>query len=153
MGEAERIIKSKKRIQDFAEVYTPMKIVGDMCNLIPDDVWENINANFLEPSCGNGNFLEEIFRRKLRYCKTAEDGLAALSTIYGIDILPDNVEESKQRLFDMFVNAFPKASALTGLQAAEILEKRIICGNSLEIMATPESMSKAFGVEVEFCGE
>lgn len=127
-------IKSKDRVNKFAEVFTAEREVKAMCDLIPDDVWQNIDSTFLEPACGNGNFLAEIFERKLNLCKNVEQGLRALKSIYGIDIQQDNVEESKQRLFDMFVKKFPKASVLTGIEAATILEQNIICGNSLEIM-------------------
>lgn len=127
-------IKSKDRVNKFAEVFTAEREVKAMCDLIPDDVWQNIDSTFLEPACGNGNFLVEILERKLNLCKNVEQGLRALKSVYGIDIQQDNVEESKQRLFDMFVKKFPKASALTGIEAAAILEQNIICGNSLEIM-------------------
>lgn len=129
-----KLIKSKDRVQGYGEVFTPDFIVHDMCDLIPSDVWENISSTFLEPACGNGNFLAEILKRKLSRCENAEQGLTALSSIYGIDIQQDNVEESKLRLFDIFIMHFPKAPAIIGLEAADILEHNIICGNSLEIM-------------------
>ena len=58
---AEQLIKSKDRVQKFAEVYTPAHIVKDMCDLIPEKLWDNIECCFLEPACGSGNFLAEIF--------------------------------------------------------------------------------------------
>lgn len=131
-------IKSKDRVNKFAEVFTAEREVKAMCDLMPDDVWQNIDSTFLEPACGNGNFLAEILKRKLNLCENVEQGLRALKSVYGIDIQQDNVEESKQRLFDMFVKKFPKASALTGIEAAAILEQNIICGNSLEIMKKME---------------
>ena len=127
-------IKSKARVKEFAEVFTAEREVKAMCDLIPSETWENIGSTFLEPACGNGNFLVEIVERKLKRCKNANEGLIALQSIYGIDIQRDNVEESKKRLFDMFVKTFPKEPALTGLNASLILESNIICGNSLEIM-------------------
>ena len=71
----EKLIKSKKRVKDFAEVYTPQFIVKDMCDLIPSEIWENIESTFLEPACGNGNFLVEIYARKLERCKDENDNL------------------------------------------------------------------------------
>ena len=65
----EKIIKSKQRVKDFAEVFTHTHIVKDMCDLIPEEVWNNIESTFLEPACGNGNFLVEIYERKLKLCK------------------------------------------------------------------------------------
>ena len=134
----EILIKSKERVSKFAEVFTAEREVKAMCELIPSEIWENIGSTFLEPACGNGNFLAEIFERKLSRCENAEQGLMALSSIYGIDIQQDNVEESKLRLFEIFIKHFPKAPATTGLEAAAIIEHNIICGDSLEIMKKME---------------
>ena len=134
MSAKSKQIKSKARVKKFAEVFTAEREVKDMCDLIPSEVWEDIDSRFLEPACGNGNFLVEIFERKLAHCESAQQGLQALRSIYGIDIQQDNVEESKQRLFDMFIKQFPKAPAITAIVAAQILENNIICGDSLEII-------------------
>ena len=134
MSAKNKQIKSKERVHKFAEVFTAEREVKAMCDLIPSEVWEDIDSRFLEPACGNGNFLVEIFERKLNRCESAEQGLQALRSIYGIDIQQDNVEESKQRLFDMFVKRFPKAPVITAIVAAQILENNIICGDSLELM-------------------
>lgn len=122
-------IKSKERVQDFAEVYTNPREVKAMCNLIPKEQWDNIDTTFLEPSCGNGNFLVEILERKLARCNTYQDGLRALQSITGIDIQADNCEESRVRLFNMYCDKFSD-----GLERAkDILDKNIICGDSLKI--------------------
>lgn len=142
MSATSKQIKSKERVNKFAEVFTDEREVKAMCDLIPSEVWEDIDSRFLEPACGNGNFLVEIFERKLSHCDTAEQGLNALRSIYGIDIQQDNIEESKQRLFDMFVKQFPKAPAITAIVAAQILENNIICGDSLEIMKGGERNEK-----------
>ena len=134
MSAKSKQIKSKERVNKYAEVFTAEREVKAMCDLIPSEVWEDIDSRFLEPACGNGNFLVEIFERKLSRCESAEQGLNALRSIYGIDIQQDNIEESKQRLFDMFIKQFPKAPAITAIVAAQILEQNIICGDSLEIM-------------------
>lgn len=133
-----RQIKSKERVSKFAEVFTAKREVEAMCNLIPSEIWENIGSTFLEPACGNGNFLVEILERKLNRCENVEQGLTALKSVYGIDIQQDNVEESKLRLFDIFIRHFPKAPAITGLEAAAILDNNIICGDSLKIMKKME---------------
>ena len=128
-------IKSKERVNKYAEVYTNEREVKAMCELIPPHIWKQVDSTFLEPCCGNGNFLVEILERKLNMCgNSVELGLKALNSIYGIDILSDNVEECKMRLFNVFVAHFPKSSAITGIQAAMIIERNIVCGNSLEIM-------------------
>ena len=127
------MIKSKQRVKDFAEVLTPSHIVNDMCDLIPEEVWNNIESTFLEPACGNGNFLVEIYRRKLTVCKDEKDGLKALASMVGIDIQADNCEECRKRLMTMFCEAFPNANEVCILLAAGILQNNIICGDSLQI--------------------
>lgn len=125
----EKLIKSKQRVKDFAEVFTPKHIVKDMCDLVPAEMWANIDATFLEPACGTGNFLVEILERKFKLCQSWEDGLRALKSIYGMDIQADNVEEAKGRLFDMYIKQYPKSPAVSGLIAAQILENNIVCGD------------------------
>ena len=128
----EKLIKSKQRVKDFAEVFTPKHIVKDMCDLVPEEMWTNVETTFLEPACGTGNFLVEILERKFKLCKNWEDGLRALKSVYGIDIQQDNVEETKLRLFDMYIAKFPKSPAISGLIAAQILENNIVCGNFIK---------------------
>ena len=103
-------IKSKERVKSLAEVYTNEREVNAMLDLIPMSSSDSIiSYKYLEPACGNGNFLIEILRRKLKRINEKYDEgsllkyefyvARALSTIYGIDICPENVEESKNRLF------------------------------------------------------
>jgi hypothetical protein len=112
-------IKSKERVRDLAEVYTNEREVNAMLDLIPlkkpDDI---ISYRYLEPACGNGNFLIEILRRKLNrvnekysdsYLTKYEFYIArALTTIYGIDICPENVKASRERLFKEIELTFHK---------------------------------------------
>ena len=128
----EKLIKSKQRVKDFAEVFTPKHIVKDMCDLVPEEMWVNVETTFLEPACGTGNFLVEILERKFKLCKNWEDGLRALKSIYGVDIQQDNVEEAKGRLFEMYIKQFPKSPAISGLIASQILENNIVCGNFIK---------------------
>ena len=127
-------IKSKARVKERGEVFTAEREVKAMCDLIPEEVWRDINATFLEPACGNGNFLVEIFERKLKYCKDEKDGLKALASIVGIDIMEDNCFESRVRLMTMYCKAFSKASEVSLLLASGVLRNNIICGDSLKIM-------------------
>ena len=127
-------IKSKKRVKEFAEVYTNEREVKAMCDLIPSETWENITSTFLEPACGNGNFLVEIYARKLERCKDEKDGLKALASIVGIDIQQDNVDESRLRLRSMFLDKFPNANSFCLYMLATILCNNIICADSLAKM-------------------
>ena len=124
-------IKSKRRVKEFAEVFTAEREVKAMCDLIPSEIWENIKSTFLEPACGTGNFLAEIYSRKLQYCKSEKDGLKALASIYGIDIMPDNVAESRVRLVNMFLDKFHKANTFAYLSAWCIVNSHIICDDAL----------------------
>lgn len=128
----EKLIKSKQRVKDFAEVFTPKHIVKDMCDLVPEEMWTNVETTFLEPACGTGNFLAEILERKFKLCESWEDGLRALKSVYGVDIQQDNVEETKGRLFEMYIKQFPKSPAISGLMAAQILENNIVCGDFIK---------------------
>ena len=129
---SEKLIKSKQRVKDFAEVFTPKHIVKDMCDLVPAEMWVNVDTTFLEPACGTGNFLVEILERKFKLCENWEDGLRALKSVYGVDIQQDNVEEAKGRLFEMYIKRFPKSPAISGLIASQILENNIVCGNFIK---------------------
>lgn len=128
----ERLIKSRQRVSDFGEVFTPAHIVKDMCDLVPEEMWVSIDITFLEPACGTGNFLTEILARKFKLCKDWQDGLIALKSVYGIDIQMDNVIEARQRLFDMYIAKFPKSPALSGIVAAQILASNIVCGDFIK---------------------
>ena len=103
-------IKSKKRVRDKGEVFTNEREVNAMLDLVKQET-ERIDSRFLEPACGNGNFLIEILRRKLevvksRYKKSQweyeKNGLIAVMSCYGVDIMPDNVLECQNRLFEYF---------------------------------------------------
>lgn len=124
--EKDQLTKSKDRVSKFGEVFTPEWLVKDMCDMFPDDVWNDISKTFLEPSCGTGNFLGEILRRKLDVCKDTDDCFTALSSIYGVDLMPDNIEESKERMLDIFVDCCGYKE-----EAKQILDRNIVCGDFL----------------------
>ncbi len=103
-------IKSRQRVVDHGEVFTPDWLVNDMLDLVKQET-ERIDSRFLEPACGTGNFLVEILRRKLavvenRYKKNQLEyeryAVIAISSIYGVDLLQDNIEEARERLFNIF---------------------------------------------------
>lgn len=147
----EKQIKSKKRVKERGEVFTAEREVKAMCDLIPEDeIWSDITKTFLEPSCGNGNFLIEIFARKLKYCKDEKDGLKALASIVGIDIMSDNCEESRQRLKKQYVDKFPDANSFCLLMADMILKNNIICGDSLKIMKEWEEQQNGIQNKVQY---
>ena len=106
----EHQVVSKKRVADHGEVYTSKREVNAMLDLVKNET-ERIESRFLEPACGTGNFLTEILDRKLavvhsRYGKNQLEyeryALLAVSSLYGIDILEDNIKECQTRLFSSF---------------------------------------------------
>ena len=135
------LIKSKARVKRYAEVFTPDFVVKDMCDLVPSEIWENIESTVLEPACGNGNFIVEILARKYSHCKTEKDGLKALASVVGVDIQQDNVDECRVRLLKQYIEHFPNANELAILMASGILRNNIICDDSLN----PSEKLKAAG--------
>ena len=107
----QNLTKSRNRIRDHGEVFTPDFIVNDMLNLVKHET-ERIDSRFLESACGDGNFLIKILEKKLeivenKYKKNQFDyernSLIAVSSIYGIELLDDNVEEAQKRLYNLFL--------------------------------------------------
>lgn len=124
-------IKSRKRIKEFAEVFTAEREVKAMCDLIPAEIWDNIESTFLEPCVGTGNFLVEILARKFERCKDEKDGLKALASIVGLDIQADNCEETRKRLYDMYCAKFANCNSFCRAMAERILQNNIRCCDSL----------------------
>ena len=142
----ERQVKSRERVADHGEVFTAEREVNAMLDLVKQET-ERIDSRFLEPACGDGNFLAEILRRKLnaveaRYKKSPADyekyAVLAASSIYGVDILQDNVEECQKRLFGIWDEAYTahcKSECRDEVRDAVrfILERNILCGNALTL--------------------
>ena len=142
-------IKSKTRVANHGEVFTSKKIVNDMLDLVKQET-ERIESRFLEPACGNGNFLAEILERKLavvksKYGKSESEyrkyAFIAITSIYGVELLQDNADECRQRLFDIFCRETLKVSKIiSDFRKKEFLEavwyvltKNILCGNALTL--------------------
>ena len=136
-------IKSKKRVVNYGEVFTNKKEVNAMCDLVIQET-EKINSKFLEPACGDGNFLIEILKRKLntikkRYkdiCDWERFSLLAISSLYGIEILEDNAIVCKNRLYNYWKKEYETINNKKYNKkildfAKYILEHNIICGNTL----------------------
>src|SRR3989344_3355567 len=106
----EKQVISKKRVADHGEVLTAEREVNAMLGLVQNET-ERIDSRFLEPACGTGNFLVPILEKKLaivrnKYSKSQLEferyGVVAVSSIYGVDILEDNVNHCRDRLFTIF---------------------------------------------------
>lgn len=139
-------IKSKERVANHGEVFTPAWMVEAMLDLVKPET-ERIESRFLEPACGNGNFLAEILRRKLavveqRYRKSQLEyeryAVLAVSSIYGIDIQQDNVKECRERLFTIFDQRYSKLYQTDAQDACRasvryILSRNILWGDALTL--------------------
>ena len=137
---------SAERIKNHGEVYTNKREVDAMLNLVSHEM-ERIESRVLEPACGTGNFLTEVLTRKLtivraRYQRDQFDyernAITALSSIYGIDILKDNVEACRQRLLEILLNQYKtlfkeKTKEDFCKVAQYILTKNIIWGDALSL--------------------
>ena len=116
--------KRKSRRKETAEDFTPDPLVQEMLDKLPQEVWLDPTKTFLDNSAGNGNFLVAILRRKLA---VGHSPLQALSTIYGVELMPDNVEEMKDRLLIELPSLTPEESK----QARKIINHNIVCHDAL----------------------
>ncbi len=148
--------KSKTRVRDHGEVFTAEREVKAMCDLVYDET-QRISSRFLEPACGDGNFLAEILTRKLccteinKYKKIPyeweKQSVLAVGSIYGVDILFDNVVACRERLFKIWDKGYKaickkECSELTREAVRFILSKNIVCGNALTLKCVNENGSE-----------
>lgn len=146
---------SKQRVSDHGEVYTHPREVNAMLDLVKPET-ERIDSTFLEPACGTGNFLVEILSRKLavvksRYAKSQLEyerhAVIAIGSIYGIDILADNVAACQKRLFDIFNQqylALYKAKCKEACRNAVrfILSRNILHGDALTLKSVGDEQAQ-----------
>lgn len=139
-------VKSKKRVTDHGEVFTAEREINAMIDLVKQET-ERIDSRFLEPACGDGNFLAEILRRKLavvkkKYKRSSVDyeknAVLAATSIYGVDILKDNVDVCRNRMFEIWnkeYTAVCKKEANNDCRDAVkfIFERNILCGDALSM--------------------
>ena len=139
-------IKSRERVTEHGEVFTNEREVNAMLDMVQSEC-ERIESRFLEPACGDGNFLAEVLRRKLaqvkkRYGKSAADyernAFVAVSSLYGVDILMDNAEACRKRLFEIFSAEYAKVCKnqlnVAFLNAVRtVIDTNILCGNALSM--------------------
>ena len=144
--------KSKERVRERGEVFTAEREVKAMCDLVKDET-ERIDSRFLEPACGDGNFLAEILTRKLevvkrKYKKSTLDyeknAVLAISSVYGVDIMQDNVLACRDRLFKLWDKEYKSVckkdcNDQTREAVKFILTKNIVCGNALTLKCVDEN--------------
>jgi len=147
-----RQVKSKQRVEDRGEVFTAPREVNAMLDLVKQET-ERIDSRFLEPACGDGNFLSEILTRKLlivkkKYKKSVIDyeknAVLAAGSIYGVDIMQDNVVACRERMFEIWDKEYKtvckkECNDETRDAVRFIFSRNIVCGNALSLMCVDEN--------------
>ena len=146
-----RSVTNRQRIIDHGEVFTPPALVEDMLDLVAYEC-ERIDSRFLEPACGDGNFLAAVLQRKLasvdkRHARNREkwerDAILAICSLYGIDLLADNIAACRARLLKVvhdahearFTSPLPDEAARA---AAYILTTNIVQGDALTLRTSSD---------------
>ena len=153
-----KMIKSRERVTDHGEVFTGEREVNAMLDLVKQET-DRVDSRFLEPACGDGNFLAEILHRKLAAAKKRaipprkrkpiplefeKQSVIAVVSLYGVDILIDNVIACRDRLYNIW-NA--EYEAICGKETDDqcreavrfILSRNIVCGNALSLKVVDEN--------------
>ena len=138
------LVKSKQRVADHGEVFTPEWMVEAMLDLVKDET-ERIDARFLEPACGSGNFIVQILKRKLaavelKYGKSDFErrhyALLALMCIYGIELLADNIAECRANVLEVFAEYLNMDETDDLYQAAtQVLSENLVHADALTMRA------------------
>lgn len=142
-----RQVKSKQRVADHGEVFTDEREVNAMLDMVKQET-KRIDSRFLEPACGDGNFLAEILRRKLevvkcRYGRNALEyerySFKAVSSVYGVDLLPDNVEDCRERLRIIVMESRSRdckgeEDMRFGPCINYVISRNILCGDALTLL-------------------
>ncbi|MDP9860690.1 hypothetical protein J2S71_002386 [Olsenella profusa DSM 13989] len=144
-------VKSRQRVQDHGEVFTNVREVNAMLDMVKQET-ERIESRFLEPACGDGNFLDEVLRRKLavvgsRYRRSLAEweryAFIAVGSIYGVELLADNVASCRERLYSIveadYLRVCKKSPTPGYLEAIRyVLSRNILNGNALSLKAVDE---------------
>ena len=138
------LVRSKQRVADHGEVFTPAWMVEAMLDLVKEES-ERIDSRFLEPACGSGNFLVKILQRKLaavelKYGKSDFEkrhySLLGLMCLYGIELLPDNIIECRANLLEIFAE-YLKLTPSDDLYRAAffVLSQNLVHGDALTMLS------------------
>lgn len=136
------LVKSKQRVADHGEVFTPEWMVEAMLDLVKGET-ERVDSRFLEPACGSGNFLVQILKRKLaavelKFGKSPFEkrhyALLALMCVYGIELLEDNIAECKSNLLEVFADYLELEDSDEMYGAASyVISQNLIHGDAMKM--------------------
>lgn len=137
------LVRTKQRVADHGEVFTPAWMVEAMLDLVKEES-ERIDSRFLEPACGSGNFLVRVFRRKLaaverKFGKSDFEkrhyALLALMSIYGIELLADNIAECRANMLEIIADYLKLEESDDPYRAAfYVLSQNLIHGDALKML-------------------
>lgn len=140
-------VKSKQRVADHGEVFTPPWLVEAMLDLVKDET-ERIDSRFLEPACGSGNFLIRILQRKLaavelKFGKSDFErrcyALLAIMCIYGIEFLADNIADCRTNLLQVFADYLKLKESDEHYRAAVyVLSQNLVYGDALKMRTSDD---------------
>ncbi len=137
------LIKSKRRVADHGEVFTPSWLVEKMLDLVKGET-ERIDSRFLEPACGSGNFLVPVLQRKLAAVEAkfgrsdfekGQYALLAIMCTYGVELLPDNIVECRASMLEVFAEYLnlDETDELY-LAASYVLSQNLVHGDALTML-------------------
>ena len=153
----ENQVKSKERVAEFGEVYTSEREVNSMLDLVKQET-ERLDSRFLEPACGDGNFLIEVLNRKLEVLvknhkknqyEFEKNSVVVVGSIYGVDILEDNAQIARDRLYNKYVETYKKlykgsVNKNLILSVKFIIDSNIIHGDALTLKQVDSDMPVIF---------
>jgi len=153
----ENQVKSKERVAEFGEVYTSEREVNSMLDLVKQET-ERLDSRFLEPACGDGNFLIEVLNRKLEVLvknhkknqyEFEKNSVVVVGSIYGVDILEDNAQIARDRLYNKYVETYKKlyegsVNKNLILSVKFIIDSNIIHGDALTLKKVDSDMPVIF---------
>ncbi|MGX6606211.1 N-6 DNA methylase [Micromonosporaceae bacterium Da 78-11] len=145
---AKALVKSRQRVSDHGEVFTPGWLVEAMLDLVREES-QRIDSRFLEPACGDGNFLVKVLERKLaavhlKYERSEFErrnyALLGLMCIYGIELLADNLDECRTNMLTTFVDFLGLQEGDDLLSAgAYVLSQNIVHGDAMTMLNNSRS--------------
>ena len=129
---------SNLEISGAQEFFTPNFLCDEMLDKISEEDWKDIAKTFLDSTCGNGNFLVNIYEHKLKYCDSVNDSLIALKSIWGTELMDDNTNECRNRLYLLFkefcdnINLTEEQFNLAKSKCIKILKYNIVCTDTFK---------------------
>lgn len=140
----ERLNRHKITQEDF----TPENLVEGLFAHVPEDVFTDFTKTVLDPACGTGNIINYVLARRLEHTETPEQAIEALSTLHGVELMADNVEENKEIIRRMLVERYP---GIDMVAVDQVLDRNIVCGDAFTTLcqSTAQCLSPSHAHEVD----